>query len=394
MRKTEKASRKIARFMVPGVGMAGLLLAPFVSEIRIKQAAQPLTDAWQHVPIEPRRATLLGISYRSPQIDALGLDPRATLRTLLAYPFQMIRLGAYWQRIEPEPGIFAPDELDWQIDAAEQAGKQITLCVGALKTFSYPEFFVPPHHLRRPFQEHTLVRPVDYPVLLSAATTCISRLVERYRKRKAIVAWQLEHEAVDPLGVEHTWRLDADFVAREVAALRKADPERPIMLNGFLPTSLLVRLSQWWQTRDQGDSLAVAQRLADIVGIDYYPRHALTSLGPRTLYLDGSKSPWQRGRIGRLIRWTRAHGQQLMVAEGQAEPWETVTVPPNPERQAMYSCPPEQVIQNYNACLRWPLQAHPLYAYLFWGAEYWMLRQRNGDSSYLQAFARILEESA
>ena len=47
------------------------------------------------------------------------------------------------------------------------------------------------------------------------------------------------------------------------------------MMNGFLPTSLPVRLSQWWQTRDQGDSLAVAQRLADMVGIDYYPRHAL-----------------------------------------------------------------------------------------------------------------------
>ena len=60
-----------------------------------------------------------------------------------------------------------------------------------------------------------------------------------------------------------------------MAAVRAADPSRPIMMNGFLPASPLVRLPQWWQTRDQGDSLAVAQRLADIVGIDYYPRHAL-----------------------------------------------------------------------------------------------------------------------
>ena len=165
------------------------------------------------------------------------------------------------------------------------------------------------------------------------------------------------------------------------------------MMNGFLPTSLPVRLSQWWRTRDQGDSLAVAQRMADIVGIDYYPRHALMTVGTRTLYLDGSKSPWQQQRRKHLFAWTHAHGQKLMIAEGQAEPWETVTTPPNPYKQAMYSCLPQQVITNYNTCMRWSQQEAPLYAYLFWGAEYWMLRRQCADSSYLQAFARILEHA-
>src|ERR1700693_3016314 len=103
--------------------------------------------------------------------------------------------------MEPEPGTFSFDELDWQIAAAEQAGKHIILCVGPLKNFSYPEFFVPAHHLRRPFPEHTLIKPSAYPSLLTAATDFITRLVERYTDRKGIVAWQLEHEAVDPLGV-------------------------------------------------------------------------------------------------------------------------------------------------------------------------------------------------
>ncbi len=165
------------------------------------------------------------------------------------------------------------------------------------------------------------------------------------------------------------------------------------MMNGFLPTSLPVRLSQWWRTRDQGDSLAVAQRMADIVGIDYYPRHALMTIGSKTVYLDGSKRPWQQGRRKQLFAWTRTHGQKLMVAEGQAEPWETVTTPPNPSGQGMYSCLPERIITNYNTCMRWSQQEAPLYAYLFWGAEYWILREQCGDSSYLQAFARILEHA-
>jgi len=364
-----------------------------VGEFRLAQAAQPMTDAWQHVAVEPRRATLLGISFRPPHIAALGLDQRATLQTLLTYPMQLIRLGAYWDRIESEPGTFNTDELDWQIDAAERAGVRIILCVGPLKVFSYPEFFVPAHHLRQPFPEHTRIKPSAYRSLVAAATDFIARIVERHKHRHAIVAWQLEHEAVDPLGIEHSWRLDVDFVAEELAALRATDASRPIVMNGFLPTSLPVLLMQRWRTRDQGDSLAVAERMANIVGIDYYPRQALISLGRKTLYLDGSASRWQKTWRQRLCAWISAHGQQLMITEGQAEPWETVTTPPNPTGRQMFSCLPEHIITNYNTCMRWSQQGCTLYAYLFWGAEYWVLRKQHGDPSYLHAFARILEGS-
>ena len=367
-------------------------MSPF--EFQLRDAAQPLTGAWQRLPVKPRGDTLLGISFRPLQAAAFGLDGHTTLQTLLTYPFQLIRLGAYWNRIEPEPGTFLPGELDWQMDAAEQAGKQIILCVGPLKTFGYPEFFVPAHHLRQPFLEHSLIKPAAYPALLEAAAAYITRLVERYRSRSSIVAWQLEHEAVDPLGIEHSWRLDAAYVEREITALKKADPTRPVMLNGFLPTTLPVRLSQGWQTRDQGDSLAVAQRLAGMVGIDYYPRNALAKIGSKTLYLDGSQSDTQQPRLKQLLAWAGAGGKKLLVSEGQAEPWEAVTTPPNPINQGMYSCLPEHVISNYNTCQGWFTgQPTALYAYLFWGAEYWMLRKQGGDSSYLKAFERILENT-
>src|SRR5579872_5978530 len=134
----ERRSRKSWRTLVLGAGAAGIRAVPIVGELRLKRATQPLTDAWRHLPVEPRRSTLLGISFRPPQVAALGLDAQATLHTLLTYPFPLIRLGAYWNRMEPEPGRFSPDELDQQVDAAERAGKRIILCVGPLKTFSYP----------------------------------------------------------------------------------------------------------------------------------------------------------------------------------------------------------------------------------------------------------------
>ncbi len=117
------------------------------------------------------------------------------------------------------------------------------------------------------------------------------------------------------------------------------------------------------------------------------------TVGTKTVYLDGSKSPWQQQRRKHLFAQTSAHGQKLMVAEGQAEPWETVTIPPNPDGQGMYSCLPESIITNYNTCMRWSQHEPSLFAYLFWGAEYWMLRKQYADSSYLKAFERILERS-
>lgn len=383
----------------PAQGWASIL-----SEARIRRATRPLTDRWRRLPVARRGATLLGISFRPLQAEALGLDVSATLRALLAYPFQIIRLGAYWNRIEPAPGEWRFDALDAQMDAAEQAGKRIILNVGALKTFGYPEFFVPAHHLKTPLREGALITPAGHRALLDAACAFIARVVERYRERDAVVAWQVEHEAVDPLGMEHSWRLAEEFVGAEVAAARAADPTRPILMNGFLPTSLAVRAQQWWRTRDQGDSLAVARRLADIVGIDYYPRHALFGLGgARTVYLDGSASATQR----HTRRW--AHGwvaspadeggdrarrfqRRVMISEGQAEPWETATTPPSPTAAGAASCLPEHVIENFNQCMAWAqADGVSLYAYLFWGAEYWLRRQQSGDPSYLQAFERLLE---
>lgn len=358
----------------------------------LARPTQPLTERWREIPVRPRGSALLGLSFRPRQIEALDLDFDTTLRALLEYPFQLIRLGAYWDRMEPAPDAFVTDELDRQVDAAEAAGKQIIICVGPIKTFGYPEFFVPAHHLPQPLREGQLVEPADNRALLDASTAFITKVVQRYRDRTAVIAWQVEHEATDPLGMEHSWRLATAFVRGEVDAVRAADPSRPVMMNGFLPTSVPVRLQQWWRTRDQGDSLVVAQALADIVGIDFYPRHAVFPLGPTTVYLDGSRTPWQQDRRKELFTWAAAPGRQIMVAEGQAEPWETVTNPPNPSNQGMYSCLPEQLIETYNQCMSWndgaPAQ---ISAYLFWGAEYWMRRDLDGDPRYLKAFRRILD---
>jgi len=337
---------------------------------------------------------LLGISYRPLQAQALGLDPHTALTELLAYPFPVIRLAAYWRQLVPAREQFDTDRLDAQIEAAATAGKQIIVCVGAVKAFGYPEFFVPPHELPEPLPEHRLITPQSHPRLAVAAAEFAAQVVARYRDQAAIIAWQVEHEPVDPLGMEHSWRLSAPFVRGEVDAVRAADPGRPVIVTGFVPTSTPVRLQQRWRTRDQGDSLAVAADLADIVGLNLYPRHGLLRLGSLTAYLAGEDTAWQQRAQAHLISGLASAGRRMMVTEGQAEPWETVTTPPSPPARGMYSCLPEHVISNYNAGLGLGAYAGDgLWAYLFWGAEYWLKRRDQGDDSYLAAFARVLEEN-
>ncbi|HTZ91241.1 MAG TPA: beta-galactosidase [Streptosporangiaceae bacterium] len=367
---------------------------PVLGELRVARPGRQITREWSRVPVEPAGSTLLGLSFRPLQAREFGLDPQRALAELLAYPFPMIRLAAYWEQIEAAPGEFDTAALDRQLDAAAGAGKQVILCVGAVKAFGYPEFFVPAHYLPVPLPEGQLIGERAHRALLDAAVRFVTRIVERYRGRPEIAGWQVEHDAVDPLGMEHSWRLAASFVAAEVAAVRAADETRPVVLNGFLPTSSPVRLQQQWRTRDQGDSLAVAARFADVVGLDFYPRHGLARLGPVTAYLAGSNARWVRHASIRYCRDVAAAGRRLIVAEGQAEPWETVTTPPSMPGRGMFSCLPEHVVLNYNSAMRLSHDVPSgLWAYLFWGAEYWLLRERQGDGSYLRAFSRVLEAS-
>ena len=364
---------------------------------RLPRVARPervLSGRWQQLSVLPGGGVPVGISFRPLQAQALGLDPHDAMAELLGYPFPVIRLAAYWDRMEPAPGTFDPSWLDWQVDAAERAGKRIVICVGPVKAFGYPEFFVPAHQLPAPLPEGRLVTPETHRPLLAAGIEFITRIIARYATRSQVIAWQVEHEVADPLGMEHSWRLSAEFAAAEVAAARAADPSRPVLLTGFLPVTTPVAAAQWWRTRDQGDSLAVAERLADVIGIDYYPRHALTAIGGRTLYLDGAGGRLGTRRYQALAGHTATAGKRVMISEIQAEPWEAVTVPPSPPGRGMYSCLPEHLIENYNQCVRWSQQNPPgAMAYLFWGAEYWLLRARQHDPAYLNAFRRILTVS-
>src|SRR5207248_2409932 len=78
----------------------------------------------------PRQAEYLGVPWRQTYEASLGLDSR------------IVRLGAYWDDIEPRPGVYDFRALDWQMDLAAQSGRAVVLSVG-MKAPRWPEYFLP-----------------------------------------------------------------------------------------------------------------------------------------------------------------------------------------------------------------------------------------------------------
>jgi hypothetical protein len=105
--------------------------------LRLARPEQTVDDGWRRLPVQPRGDCRLGISFRPRQAEAFGLDGHSTLDQLLANPFDVIRLAAYWDRIEPQDGGFDTTELDWQLRPPSEPASRSS-GVGAVKTSATP----------------------------------------------------------------------------------------------------------------------------------------------------------------------------------------------------------------------------------------------------------------
>ena len=127
--------------------------------------------------------------------------------------------------MEPAPDAFDPSPLDWQVEAAERAGKQVIIAVGAVKNFGYPEFFCPQATPPDTVARRLAGRRVVSSGAAGGCTQIRGPRREEIRHARLGGDRQVEHEAVDPLGVEHSWRLTTGFVKREMAEVKRLDPE-------------------------------------------------------------------------------------------------------------------------------------------------------------------------
>ncbi len=204
-----------------------------------------------------------------------------------------------------------------------------------MKAPRWPEFYIPRWLNKKP--DDASIEPTLF--------AFISKTVTHFKKQKHIRYWQVENEPLDPSG-PHRWVISFDRLAKEVDLVRHVDASRNIVIN------------LWGNELTKRNLYPQAVRLADVIGIDLYPRVP----GPM-----GYRGPLDSDdQLRHVIEYIKAVGKQWWISELQTEPW-----------GLHKSCLPQHIIEN----TQWALQFAPD-ALWYWGYEYWYERHKKGDDAY------------
>ena len=197
----------------------------------------------------------------------------------------------------------------------------------------------------------------------------MTAVVQHLSKSPAVAAWQVENEPMDRSGTQWDngntqlrWFIGADFVAQEVAAVRRYGGGRPIVINAWCDDQ--TQSSAPWS--DSSYAVRNALSLADVLGLDVYPR-APTSDNYRRRTIDLPT---------RYMAWARGKGKQAWIIESQAEPWPAnPTTPSGPK--------------TYDAgAMDWLVDRHSEQGYkvvFLWGFEWWYERHLRKDDNMWKA---------
>lgn len=323
----------------------------------------------------------IGTTFSGRQCVYFRLNPQRTLNEVLKTRFDLIRLAAYWDEVEPQDGVYDFSGLDRQIAEAGSKQTPIVLTVG-MKAPRWPEYFIPPwvlHQIR--LRESADV--AKSPLLRGRTLKFIETVVMRYRDDPAIRYWQVENEPMDRVGAGYWW-IGPDFVKQEVELVRKLDTrDRPIMLTTVTYPNPLLRGFMGLFLRH--DSIDESLALCDILGVNVYP-----VVGHRWFmkksYFWTSAEERQKYLTGVMKRAERAK-KTVWVTELQAEPWEPDALVYT-ERDVPPTANPAHLQQNVEE-----VRALGIDTILLWGAEYWQYRKvRYRDASWWEAVQQLVRQ--
>jgi hypothetical protein len=93
--------------------------------------------------ITSKQPEKIGVSFSQVQAERYGSDWRRNYTSILdELGFKHVRVVAYWDRIERNPGEYDFSELDWMIEQAKQHNVKLTVVVGQ-KVLRVPECYYP-----------------------------------------------------------------------------------------------------------------------------------------------------------------------------------------------------------------------------------------------------------
>ncbi|MBI2123928.1 MAG: hypothetical protein HYU04_01680 [Candidatus Wildermuthbacteria bacterium] len=293
------------------------------------------------VGVAPRAESITwGVNFSVKAAEYLELDWKETYLALLQdLEAKNIKVAAHWDFLEPADQEFFFEDLDWQMNRAQEYGAKVLLAIG-IKTPRWPECHIP-----------SWAGDLSKEKLQQKVLDMLSAVVSRYKDHPALSGWQVENEPLFPFG-KCPWR-DLAFLQKEVTLVRSLDPGHDVF------TSDSGELSLWMNMARLGDKVAVTM-------------YQKAWMAPG-VYFDYPFPPVFYYRKSQLVE--RIFGKEVIVGELQAEPWTPRGVMQDTLEEQAKSMDAARFKSNIEFAKQTGLGA-----FYLWGGEWWYwLKTKHND---------------
>ncbi|MDI6602674.1 MAG: beta-galactosidase [Patescibacteria group bacterium] len=286
------------------------------------------------VGIPPEAEKIIwGVNFSQKHTQFLGLDWQKTYLALLDdLGTKNLKVAVHWDLLEPAKGEYNFEDLDWQIEKAEEKGVKLLLVIG-MKSGRWPECHIPlwAKNLSKEEQQKEILEMIE-------------KIILRYRDSPSINYWQVENEPFFPFG-ECPW-VDKKFLKKEIELVKSLDfQKRPILISDSGEGSFWIK----------------AARFGDIVGTTMYEKIWFRQLG---FYIHYPFPPTFYWRKAQIIK--KFFGKKVICIELQAEPWGPALLYDLPLEEQKKTMNLEQFKNNIEFAKKTGLKE-----FYLWGAEWW-----------------------
>jgi len=302
---------------------------------------------------KPKEDIVWGVNFSQKYCANLGLDWKQTYSALLDdMGAKNIKIAVHWDLMNPSKDKFYFDDLDWQINKAQESKAKVMLVIG-MKTPRWPECHIPTWTSKdaKQAQQEEIMAMLRETVL-------------RYKDHPAVAWWQVENEPFFKFG-ECPWK-DDDFLKQEVALVRQLS-NKPIVISDSGEWSMWLR----------------AGRLGNIVATTMYRVAWMDNL---KTYFNYPYPPIFYKRKADLVKLFL--NKDVICGELQAEPWGPKTVYEISLDEQKKTMNKDQFTKNIEFAKKTNLSA-----FYLWGGEwmYWM-KIKNNDASVWEEAKKLFRK--
>jgi hypothetical protein len=174
----------------------------------------------------------IGVSFSQVQAERYGSNWQQNYTELMdQLGFRHIRVAAYWDRLEPAPGVYDFTQTDYMVDEASKRDAKLTMVIGQ-KSLRVPECYYPAWLDRN-----------NPDVVHAESLKMLQAVVDHYKDNHTIEAWQLENEfLLKVFGNCPSQNLNSQALQAEYNLVKSLDSSRPIIITQSTQSGFPARL--------------------------------------------------------------------------------------------------------------------------------------------------------